>query len=130
MLETVPINRISRNLLIDASPQRRGLELHASSVDIWAGDRFIRKVMPCASLGKAFIDRAGKTIATLWQMFLAFGPSIEPLQLACMRVRSITTDQGAERLIPNMVGMIGDFYERLDRKFNRQNWDEHEFLFP
>eukprot|EP00959_Pyramimonas_sp_CCMP1952_P431742 9042021-Pyramimonas_sp.AAC.1 len=78
-LSTVPLNKNNFYLFIDSSPQRRGLGLHAASIDMWVDGVFRRKLLPCASLGKEFLDKIGKTVATLWQLFLMFGPSFNAM---------------------------------------------------
>eukprot|EP00959_Pyramimonas_sp_CCMP1952_P217517 4548941-Pyramimonas_sp.AAC.1 len=79
LLSTVPLNEINFYLVIDASPERRGLELHAASIDMWVDGVVRRKLLPRASLGKEFLGKIGETVATLWQLFLTFGPSFNAM---------------------------------------------------
>lgn len=118
-------------LYADASPQWRGLELYASSFDLFDGSRFQHKLFPMVSLDKEFGDAAGKCLALLWQVFLMVGPSYEVLRFFCRRVRSITTDQGVERFLADFPAALPDFFRLVDPKFKAPQEDgDVDFLFP
>ena len=97
------------HLYCDGSPQWRGRELYASSIDIIIDDVISRTALPILYLDRGEQDRYAKTIALMWQLALVCGIELLPLYLT--RVRSILTDAGVERFIPTMPDtMLEDFY--------------------
>lgn len=104
-------------LFADASPQWRQLELYAASFDLKDGDTIIHKLFPALALDKWSRDAFGKCVALLWQIFLVAGPSYFLVKLWCSRVRSVTTDQGVERMLADYPGFLGDFFWLVDPKY-------------
>lgn len=111
------VRQMNLYLFADASPQWRGLELYASTMEMFDGTRVTRKLLPMVSLSKEFMDASGKTLALLWQLFLMFGPDFATMRQVCSRVRSITTDCGVERHIVDMPDCLGDFMWLVDARF-------------
>ena len=52
------------HLFADASPQRHGAELFASTFELFNGETFIRKLLPVVSLSKNQLDAIGKCLAS------------------------------------------------------------------
>lgn len=100
---------ISVHLFIDASPQWRGVELYATSLDIFVQGRLFRRLAPLVSLGKTQLGFEGKLAGLLWQLYLLAGSSFAALQRLCSCVRSITTDLGTERLLSESAACIPAF---------------------
>ena len=96
-------------LYCDGSPQWRGVEVFASSMDVIIDGFLMKLLLPLVSLTRERLDRVGKTVALLWQMVLVVGSSL--LALVCQRVRCIITDNGTERLIVGMPNFLEDFFE-------------------
>ena len=94
-------------LYCDASPQWRGLELFSSSVDMYDGTAFTRRLMPCVALGKSMLNARGKALALCWQCFLLAGLTVELVRFFLGRVRGVLTDMGTERLIVNLPDALG-----------------------
>lgn len=57
-------------LFADASPQWRGLEMWAASMDIQDGQSIVRRLLPVLSLDRCQVDAVGKMTALLWPVFL------------------------------------------------------------
>ena len=109
---TLIITSVDIYLFADGSPQWRGLELFAASMDLHIfGMGIIRKLLPCVSLPRWMASALSKCIAFLWQVFLMVGPSYSDVRNYCNRVRSITTDMGAERLMSGHGDVLIEFYE-------------------
>ena len=92
----------------DASPQWRGSELAATSLEVadlntnfWS-----RRLLPVVQLDRGLYDATGKTLALLWQLWLCCGPSWGDMVRACSRIRAIVSDLGVERLIWTMPGDV------------------------
>ena len=67
-------------LYTDASPQLRGIEILATTLDIrWRGNWF-RCLLPVVSLSRTMLDVVGKAIALVRQLFLFTGPSFTTLK--------------------------------------------------
>jgi hypothetical protein len=62
-------------LFADASPQWRGLEMWAASMDIQDGQSIVRRLLPVLSLDRCQVDAVGKMTALLWQVFWCAGRS-------------------------------------------------------
>lgn len=116
-------------LFTDASPQWRGLELFASTADWLHGGRLTRRMLPLVALDKAFMDATGKCIAMLWQLYLEIGPGVERFRAFCNRVRSVTTDQGVERMIADYPCILKDFFFLVEPRCKVPE-SESEWLFP
>ena len=99
---TILLEDINFVVYIDGSPQRRGLELYAASVDvIYTGPRadpvWIRRLLlPVLNLSRDNLDAISKTVALLWQLLLLFGANLFGPMLG--RIRGILSDSGTERL--------------------------------
>lgn len=117
-------------LWCDASPQFRGLEMFAASVDLFADMFYKRWLMPVVSLPRDALDAQGKTIALLWQILLLVGVSKTDIRSFLRRVRSITTDQGTERLIVSMPDFVPDFLEFVGMPAARPEHGQQGWLFP
>jgi len=82
------------------------------------------------SLDRSQMSAMGKCAALLWQLYLMFGPSFSMMLATCKRVRSLTTDQGVERLLPDMRGnLLHIFFRCIDPKC-RLPAEEEDYLFP
>ena len=99
-LSSVDLQDLTIFLYVDGSPQYRGIEMFAASMDIilgvWPNVWWRRVLLPVVALTRAQLDSIGKTIALLWQLMLLTGPAMLPLVLR--RVRGILSDNGVERL--------------------------------
>ena len=104
-------------LYADVSPQWRQMELYAASFDLKDGDTCVHKLFPALALDKECRDATGKCVALLWQIFLIAGPSYFLVKLFCSRVRSVTTDQGVERLLADFPGFLPDFFLMVDPQY-------------
>lgn len=131
LLGTIGHHQVNIYMYADASPQWRGLELYASSFEVFDGSRLQRRLFPMVSLDKAFSDAAGKCLALLWQAYLMVGPSFQMMRLFCSRVRSITTDQGVERLLANFPDVLRQFFGLVDPQYlPPKEEDPVAWLFP
>jgi hypothetical protein len=126
-LEGTPVNIY---LFVDGSPQRRGLELFASTMDvIFPGGHHMRKIFPYIApvLG---MDTLSKTAALLWQVFLLCGPCFHSMRRFCASVRSICSDMGTERNIYRHVDFLRDWFWFVGCKLNRDHMVDNDRLFP
>ena len=111
--ELVP-DSINIYLYLDSSPQVRGEELFALSVELRdpAGNYpWERRLAPMVALQKDYFDAIGKGLALVWILWLLVGPAPEQLIRFCDRVRGVVTDMGTERKIARLPCLISDFYE-------------------
>ena len=97
------------NLWIGGSPQWRGVEMFAGSLEVWVGDEVQRWLIPCVSLEAGQLDGASKTKACMWALFLMAGPNRHYLQRLLSLVTGIVTDHGVESAFVGMPGCIGAF---------------------
>lgn len=104
---------VSVHIFCDASPQWRGIELFATSVDFIVGGQLCRRLAPLVSLNKAQMGHHGKLAALLWQLYLMTGPTFASMQELCAAVRSVTTDLGTERLLSDSGSCLPEFFETL-----------------
>ena len=83
-------------LFVDASPQWRGSELFALTIDTVdvPSSRIFRRLAPIVSLDRGLYDAIGKAMAVLWQFVLEVGPCWIPMKMALGRVRAIVSDLG------------------------------------
>ena len=82
-------------LYIDSSPQARGLEMFAVSMDFFhrgPATSWERRLLPLISLDRDYLDQIGKSLALMWIIFLIVGPSAEQVIRFCDRVRCIVSD--------------------------------------
>ena len=120
-------------VFMDASPQWRGRELYAASIDLirYSGD--VREVhhmlLPLLNLGSHHRTVAGKTWALLWMLILIVGPEYWSLRGILRRIRSFTTDLGGEFLVrdvkDSLIGFMRAVGARVPRKAVVEDW-----LFP
>lgn len=120
---------VSVHIFCDASPQWRGIELFATTVDIVVDGCLYRRLAPLVSLSKAQLDHHGKLGALLWQLFLMCGPTFEDMASFCRAVRSVTTDLGTERLLSDSPACLEPFFEKLDLGAPQPAGDSSPFLF-
>ena len=118
------------HIYTDASPQWRGAELLATVIETFLGQYYSRRLAPVVSLGRDLLGVHGKTIALLWQVYLIAGPSFEGMRKFLRRVRSLTTDMGAERGIADHSDILVDFFTYLDPDFRAEGRERLEYLFP
>jgi hypothetical protein len=130
IFESVPMHKVGFYVFIDASPQWRGLELLATSVDISEAGVLARHFLPALSLPKEFNDALGKGVALLWQAFLCFGFSFAALRRFAESVRSITSDMGVERKLAASLDILPDAYQAFDTKFDINGVQHHQRLYP
>ena len=107
---------ISIYMYIDSSPQLMGCEMFAASFEVFdpTGQLpFERKLMPIIYLSREYLDVAGKTLASIWVIFLLVGPDYATVSKFCSRVVAICTDMGTERLIARATNMLPDFYDLI-----------------
>ena len=102
----------ARNLYLycDASPQWRGTEMFAATVDESDGTSITRCMLPLVSLARNQLDAIGKMVALLWQLWLIYGPSWDRMRAALSRVRGIVSDAGVERLIVDSQDTLDLFF--------------------
>ena len=105
---TLDLDTVFLYLFIDGSPQRRGVELFASTLDIICGTFFMRRALPFVAplIG---LTTLAKCSTLLWQLYLVCGPCFIRFRKVLSRVRSITTDMGVEHRIPSYVDISKDF---------------------
>ena len=117
----------------DASPQWRGRELFASSLDFIrfsGGSReLVRILLPLVNIGSEYRTVAGKTFAFLWQLVLVVGPCYRSLRAVLQRIRSFTTDLGGEFMLRDVNDCLIGFLRSLSAVVPRSARVE-AFLFP
>ena len=119
-------------LHMDASPQWRGRELFAATVDIVRiGDEkpYSRHLLPLVNLGAAFRTVQGKAWALLWMITLVVGPEYNLLRVFLGKVRSITTDLGGEFLVRDLGDTLIPFLHAIKGRVPRDALQQ-QFLFP
>ena len=111
MFAELDLSRVWFHLWVDGSSQFRGREMFAMTVDIVIpGEMYERRLLPCVSLRNSQMDALSKTVTLLWAIFLMFAPTDISLRAFCSRVRSICSDQGAERKIAQQMDIVDDFF--------------------
>lgn len=121
------VDSFNIHLFCDGSPQWRGVELYASSMDLMFESMCRRSLLPVVGLPRYALDVVGKTVALLWQLMLVVG--VDMLQMVCRRVRSLTTDNGVERLIQALPDFLHDFFVYCRIKPPR-GLQQESLLFP
>ena len=114
-------------LYIDSSPQWRGFELLATSLEIFDGSSYTRRLLLVVSLDRNRLGIQGKAIALLWQLWLVCGPSFSALKFVTERVQAICSDMGTESGIANMVDILPAFFRMIAP--GMQTSSPHERLF-
>ena len=126
------LTEVDLYLYADGSPQWRGKELYAVSFDlvIRRGQHreVLRRMCPILQLGLRALSAQGKTLATLWMLFLLVGPFPARFVEVLGRVRSITTDLGTERKLAHMADVAPEFWELLGGK--KEAIPRRRWLFP
>jgi hypothetical protein len=111
---SLDLTEVDLYLYADGSPQWRGKELYAVSFDlvIRRGQHreVFRRMFPILQLGLRALSALGKTLATLWMLFLLVGPFPARFVEVLGRVRSITTDLGTERKLAHMADVAPEFW--------------------
>jgi len=119
-------------LFADASPQWRGQELFAASIDtLWPSSQVERRLMPLVRIDRRQLSLSGKVASFVWQLFLLAGSNLGLLERLFASVRSVTTDMGTERGAVDSKNVLRSImkhaYPRLD--VTRLD-DPIPFLFP
>ena len=116
------------NLWIDGSPQWRGVEMFAGSLEVWVGDEVQRWLIPCVCLEAGQLDGASEMKALLWAWFLMTGPNRHYLQRLLSLVTGIVTDHGVESAVVDMPGCIGALLASIGGK--HEDGEDGTHLFP
>ena len=120
-------------LFLDASPQRRGLELFAATFDLYrhlnGEDIFARRLFPMINIGRNLYSLHGKVVATLWIIFLQVGPNYHDIRNFCNRICCITTDMGTEMNIADYRDILLQFCKTLRIPTPRGEICQ-QYLFP
>ena len=90
------IENINFYLYTDASPQRGGTEMYATSFELFWNGEWWRRMLPHTE--PLNMTAAGKLATMLYQIFLMFGPDLAVVDIMTRRIRSICSDMGTERL--------------------------------
>jgi len=111
------------NVFVDGSPQWRGTEMIASTIDITSSGWHRRVRLVAVTISRRCMDALSKTFAFLWQLFLVCGPLMATMRCVCNRIISFTTDSGTERLfaefrdvLPEFIWAIGGRFRQCDRR--------------
>ena len=115
-------------LWADASPQKRGIELFAASVDVLSGYLSRRWLLPVIGLPRIALDHVGKTLALLWMVVLITGPSPRAIRSFLSRARCTTSDMGTGRLMVDMPDCLQDLFWYLG--WRAGPLEELPWLFP
>ena len=114
MWATLDLSTVNIFMYADGSPQWRGRELYAVTMDViidTGSDRKImRRMFPILELGLNALSARGKALATLWMLHLMAGPYTSRFLDVLTRVRSITSDLGTERKLAHMVDCAPEFW--------------------
>lgn len=133
--DSLPLQHTNVYVFTDGSPQWRGAELFATSIDIVVcrpGEEqvIIRKMLPVLQLGLAVRSALGKATGVLWQLFLLLGPDVGRLRGFLSRVRSLTTDFGVEHKLPALPDVLPNFVAWATGKPPPADMRKVERLFP
>ena len=120
--------RVGIFIFIDGSPQWRGTEMFAGSVDVIVEGVVHRRILPCVALEHTHMDGVSKTIALLWAVFLMVGPRFEDVRAFCDRVIAICSDSGVEAFVVDSVDLLVPFFEHIGARGPFPA--EKEYLFP
>ena len=113
--ELVP-DTINIYLYLDSSPQVRGEELFALSIELRdpAGNYpWERRLAPMIAIQKDYFDAVGKSLALVYLIWLLVGPTASQVIRFCDRVRGIVTDMGTERKIARSPCLISDYFDLM-----------------
>ena len=132
MWATLDLSTVNIFMYADGSPQWRGKELYAVTMDViidTGSDRKImRRMFPILELGLNALSARGKALATLWMLHLMVGPYTSRFLDVLTRVRSITTDLGTERKLAHMVDCAPEFWAYLG--LSKDHLRRRTWLFP
>ena len=78
------------HIFADGSPQWRGTEVFACSLDLSTSGYRERMLLPLVTLQRTRLDARSKAFCLLFQFFLLVGPSYSSLRAFCGKVVSIT----------------------------------------
>ena len=115
-------------VFMDASPQWRGTELFAASIDVSRADsaHISRHLLPLLNLGSCFRTVRGKAWAFLKMLALIIGPEYDTLRTVLRNIRSITSDLGHEfavRDLPDLlIPFLQDLGARVPAKKTKERW--------
>ena len=119
-------------LYADASPQFRGAELWAVSVEVYEVDTgyIWRFLLPVLALNKGMLDGCGKLIALLFQLWLVSGPGFETVRWLCSRIYGVTTDMGVERRLVDWKDVLPILFSNLHPVFDNMDLGDTTYIFP
>jgi hypothetical protein len=131
---SINMHSLSLHLFSDGSPQWRGVELLASSFDLFVqaeNGHMLRqrRHFPAISIGAFMFGALGKAITLLWQIWLMAGPSYTQMRNFLARVRSLTVDMGTERLLADFRDILPAFFNYIKAPLPN-NVVLQPFLFP
>ena len=117
-MHSLNIDTVDLYLYSDGSPQWRGVELLASSIDVripMAGGEILRhrRLLPAISINMSMFGVKGKTITLLWQLWLMFGPSYANMRAVLARIRSLTLDFGTEHRMVDSPDILPAFFRMI-----------------
>ena len=95
------------NIYTDSSPQRRGLDMYASSFDFVQNGMMSHNLFTIVETFGS--DAIGKCFTLIWQIFLQFGPDFQRVLTFLAKVVSIVCDGGTERLLADMAFCLNEF---------------------
>ena len=126
-------DKVTYFLWLGASPQWRGRELLAGSIDerreLPSGLRRERRMLPLLHVGGLLRTVEGKTYALLWMLVLQLGPRYHALRAFLSCVQSMTTDYGAEHKIIDGPDVLIPFLRSIGAALPL-DCAPAEFLFP
>ena len=132
MWATLDLSTVNIFMYADGSPQWRGSELYAVTIDVvidTGSDRKImRRMRPISELGLNALSARGKALATSWMLHLLVGPYPSRFLDVLTRVRSSTSDLGTERKLAHMVDCARDFWAYLG--LSKDHLSRRTWLFP
>ena len=132
-LHGLNVEGIDLYLYTDGSPQWRGVELIASTLDIrvpgQGGVFRQRRLLPAVSINLPMFGPIGKTMALLWQLFLMAGPTYTKMRRILKRVRAMTLDFGTESGMVDVRDILPAFFRFIGAPLPR-NYEVQDHLFP
>ena len=116
---SLPMNDVSINIWIDASPQWRSRVLLASSLDLVIAPKAAvhkkvkRKQFPVLRIAIGLHTAFGKCVALLGQIWLLMGPKLALSRDFLRNVVSTTTDTSAKRLLTDLPDLLPAFFKHI-----------------
>ena len=96
----------------DASPQWKGTEYCATSIEVVDNGVSTVRLLPCVSMSRGQTSAVFKCLTMLHQLFLMVGA--RELQSFCSTIRGVVTDMGTERLIAKMsIDTSSSFFKHI-----------------